>query len=92
VRLERILPLDPRRPLPICLAGRRAVPPEGCGGSLAYLAMLDELTHHPPREVWAVVTAAVARLLTATDSSRRVREVIGDLDALERPWSRYDPG
>jgi hypothetical protein len=44
-----------------------------------------------------VVTAAVARLLTATDSSRRVREVIGDLDALEeavkqvRPWMSFAP-
>jgi Plasmid pRiA4b ORF-3-like protein len=97
VRLERFLPLDPRRPLPICLAGRRATPPEGCGGSWAYLAMLDELTHHPPPEAWATVTDAVGRLLGETDRSRRVREVIGDLDGLReavervRPWMSFHP-
>lgn len=31
VRIEAILPLDPRWVYPQCLAGRRAAPPEECG-------------------------------------------------------------
>ena len=39
VRLERILPLDPRRRYPVCIGGRRAIPPEDCGGPWAFLEL-----------------------------------------------------
>jgi len=39
VRLEQILPLDPRRGYPICIGGRRAAPPEDCGGPWAFLEL-----------------------------------------------------
>ncbi len=39
VRLERILPLEPRRRYPVCVGGRRAVPPEDCGGPWAFLEL-----------------------------------------------------
>jgi len=39
VRLEQILPLDPRRGYPICIGGRRAAPPEDCGGAWAFLEL-----------------------------------------------------
>lgn len=32
LRLEAILPLDPRRVYPVCTGGKRATPPEDCGG------------------------------------------------------------
>jgi len=32
VRVEQIIPLDPRRTYPICIGGARAAPPEDCGG------------------------------------------------------------
>src|SRR5437764_6361167 len=32
VRLEQILPLEPGRDYPVCVGGRRIVPPEDCGG------------------------------------------------------------
>ena len=37
VRLEHILPLAPRRGYPVCVGGRRAVPPEDCDGLWAFL-------------------------------------------------------
>jgi hypothetical protein len=39
VRVERILPLDLRRRYPVCIGGRRAVPPEDCGGPWAFLEL-----------------------------------------------------
>jgi hypothetical protein len=39
VRVERILPLDLRRRYPECIGGRRAVPPEDCGGPWAFLEL-----------------------------------------------------
>ena len=39
IRVERILPLEPGRCYPVCIGGRRAVPPEGCGGPWAFLEL-----------------------------------------------------
>jgi Plasmid pRiA4b ORF-3-like protein len=39
LRVERVLQLDPRRRYPVCIGGRRAVPPEDCGGPWAFLEL-----------------------------------------------------
>jgi len=39
VRVARMLPLGPRRRYPVCIGGRRTVPPEACGGSWAFLEL-----------------------------------------------------
>jgi len=39
VRLEQLLPLEPERPYPVCIGGRRQVPPEDCGGPWAFLEL-----------------------------------------------------
>lgn len=39
VRVEAIREIDPRRRYPVCIGGRRAVPPEDCGGPWAYLEL-----------------------------------------------------
>jgi Plasmid pRiA4b ORF-3-like protein len=38
LRMEAMLPWDPQCHFPVCLGGRRAAPPEDCGGPWAYLA------------------------------------------------------
>jgi hypothetical protein len=42
IRLERIRPLEPQRLYPVCIGGRRAVPPEDCGGVWAFQQHRDE--------------------------------------------------
>jgi hypothetical protein len=37
LRVEQILVAEPGRPLPVCTGGRRAGPPEDCGGVQAFL-------------------------------------------------------
>src|ERR1700674_3802859 len=39
VRVEQILPLEPRHSYPVCTGGRRAAPPEDCGGPWAFLEL-----------------------------------------------------
>src|SRR6266542_478282 len=64
VRLEQVLPLEPGRRYPICIGGRRAVPPEDCGGPWAFL----ELRQH-----YSVVTIAdrMLALLSPLIADRR---------------------
>jgi hypothetical protein len=42
VRVERHLPLDQGRIYPVCVGGKRAGPPEDCGGTSAFMQRRDE--------------------------------------------------
>ena len=41
IQLERILPLEPGRRYPVCLAGARACPPDDCGRPPGYDQLLE---------------------------------------------------
>jgi hypothetical protein len=43
VKVEKILPFDSRAVLPVCLAGKRACPPEDCGSYPGYADVLRVL-------------------------------------------------
>ncbi len=49
IQLEAILPKEIAAPPPRCLAGKRACPPEDCGGPFGYERLLDGLNNpqHP---------------------------------------------
>ncbi|GAB4280218.1 MAG: hypothetical protein Kow0092_35860 [Deferrisomatales bacterium] len=44
VQVEEVLPPGPGVELPVCLKGRRACPPEDCGGAWGYQDILDTLS------------------------------------------------
>lgn len=50
--VEKILPPAERVLYPVCVAGKRAAPPEDCGGMPGYYNLLDamENTDHPDRD------------------------------------------
>jgi hypothetical protein len=56
LRLEAMLPVDPRRDFPVCTGGKRAAPPEDCGRTWAYLQRVDR--HHIPLDAMATVATA----------------------------------
>lgn len=49
VVLEKILPFTPDQPLPFCLKGKRACPPEDCGGIWGYKDLL-QIVNDPEHE------------------------------------------
>ena len=87
LRLEAMLPWDPQRRYPVCLEGKRAAPPEDCGGTWAYLQRVDQ--HHVPLEAMATVATALERLLKA-DSQATIRQVIGDRNTFREAVDQLD--
>ncbi len=65
VRVEQVLPLESGRRHPMCIGGRRAAPPEDCGGPWAFLEL---------RQRYSVVSIAerllelLSPLMSETDS------------------------
>ena len=56
IRVEQLVPSDPGRSYPVCTGGRRAGPPEDCGGAWAFLELRQ-------RYSLPVVAARAAELL-----------------------------
>lgn len=50
IQLEKILPRETGAVYPVCIKGKRACPPEDCGGLWGYVAILEAL-EDPDNEV-----------------------------------------
>ena len=52
ILLEKILPFDSKTALPVCIKGKRACPPEDCGGIWGYEELLETISNpkHPDHE------------------------------------------
>lgn len=52
LRIEKVLPCEAGKRYPVCLTGKRACPPEDCGGLWGYASFLDAIQHpqHPEHE------------------------------------------
>ena len=50
--IEKVLPCEAGKRYPVCLTGKRACPPEDCGGIWSYASFLDAIQHpqHPEHE------------------------------------------
>ena len=52
ILVEKILPRDPKVIYPICIKGKRACPPEDCGGPWGYVEFLEAIQNpsHPDHD------------------------------------------
>lgn len=93
LRLEKILPLDPKKRLPICVAGECACPPEDCGGPEAYKAVCDERWGDEHLDVMHTVLVAFKKLADGEMTRQEFREDEDLQDAMERVvwWEKYNP-
>lgn len=87
IRIERKLPVVVKKTYPVCIGGRRAAPPEECGGPAAYLALMDHHKWNPLLEEMGYLADAVSRLLD-TPEEKSVREAVGDLEELREALVR----
>ena len=58
IEVEKVLPAEPGKRYPLCLAGKRACPPEDCGGMPGYERLLEVLRdpkheEHEEMREWA---------------------------------------
>ena len=77
LRIEKVLPLEAGKRYPLCLTGKRACPPEDCGGIWGYAGFLEAIQdpRHPEHEdmlEW-VGASLIRRPLIWTRSTQRYR-------------------
>ena len=78
LRVEQILAAEPGRPRPVCTGGRRAGPPEDCGGVQAFLE--NTQPHHVL--VAAIRTAEILGMLLDDEDCTRFGEHRDELAGL----------
>ena len=82
IRLERVLPLNSKHVLPVCIGGQRLAPAEDCGGARAYMEEGDPRwrtwSDAMPREDLRLIAETVKRFLDSGGD----RSVIGDREGL----------
>jgi hypothetical protein len=79
IRVEKLLPINPKIIYPCCIDGKRAPPPECCGGPNAFMELQD---HYSPWEIEKqLISLARHRLHTQNDDEED--EDLDDDDAEE---------
>jgi hypothetical protein len=83
VPVERRLTAEPRRTSPVCVGGRRAAPPEGCGGPWAFLGRRDAVPGQ--------VREHLERIIESVDAGDRdaIRDELDVVNSL-RQWLMLD--
>jgi len=92
IRIERVLPLDPRVTYPVCTGGTGDCPPEDCGGPLGYRNLIEERCSWEEMEHAREDLLLVAqRLLAFSEGEPQPTEEDAEfMDALERMHERLE--
>lgn len=68
IRLEKVLPLEPKHTYPRCIGGARQAPPEDCGGPWAFMALKQHYS------VWHIAEQ-LSEMLEQGDIADRCEEL-----------------
>lgn len=74
--VEAVLPKDPEAFYPVCLTGRRASPPEDCGGIWGYYSLLEVLGDPDHPEHAEMLEWAGGPIVQAEFSASEVNEIL----------------
>jgi hypothetical protein len=83
IRVEAILPSESDQSYPVCIGGKRAAPPEDCGGPWAFMERRDEVRCEVWERFWRLKEVVDAGDLDA------VREQMESLESI-REWLALD--
>lgn len=62
IRLEKRLPLDPKKNYPICIGGSRSSPEEDCGGPIAFMALESHYSlPYMADIIWRIIEGELSR-------------------------------
>ena len=89
IRLEAILPVDPKRFYPVCTGGKNASPSENFEDVQAYMEHIDQHRYNLPVQAMSVMADAL-KVIAQTDSDAPVREVLGDLKAIREAANQME--
>ena len=93
IRLEKVKPLDPDAPYPVCLKGRRACPPEDVGGPWGYEDFLKVVRDRKHPEHKAMITWVGGDFdPEGFDIGKVNRELIRLVGPGKKPSPRKKPG
>jgi hypothetical protein len=83
VRVEAILPLETTRSYPVCTGGRRAVPPEDCGGPWGFMELQQQ---HAPFRLAERLVEIIEAVGNGSDDVDDLRDELEEL----RVWIGLD--
>ncbi|MGC8497224.1 MAG: plasmid pRiA4b ORF-3 family protein [Thermoplasmata archaeon] len=81
--IEKVLPKDPEETYPKCIAGKRACPPEDCGGTYGYYQLLKILSDPSNEEYEETKTWAGEDFDPEKFDIEETNELLKDYDALD---------
>jgi hypothetical protein len=80
IQVEKTLEVEPGVRYPRCIAGKRACPPEDCGGPWGYGDFLEAIQNasHPEHEAWwnGAAASLTRRCSTSKPSTRNCGDLI----------------
>src|SRR5437879_10196522 len=89
IRFEGIQPIREKKIYPVCVGGACASPPEDCGGPEAYMKKMDHHRWNRPLDEPQLIADAVGRAVDS-EGAERIRDLLGDVDALEEAVDRLE--
>ncbi len=89
IRFEGIQAIREKKIYPVSVGGACPSPPEDCGGPKIYMEQIDHHRWNPHLDDLQLIADAVGRVLDS-QGHERIRDVLGDVDALEEAVDRLD--